>query len=50
MMEKSEREVKGKKPYVSVCMEIMEIAGKDIVTASQDSLADNDITKEDIFD
>ena len=50
MVEKSEKEVKGKKPYVSVCMDIMEFAGKDIVTASQDSLAGNDITKDDIFE
>lgn len=50
MVKKSEREVEGKKPYVSVCMNLVELAGTDIVTTSQDSLAEHDITKDDIFD
>ena len=50
MMEKSEREVKEKKPYVSACMDIMELAGEDVITTSQDSCAEHDITKDDIFD
>lgn len=50
MIKKSEKEVKGKQPYVSVCMEILDFAVNDIITSSQDSLAGNDITKDDIFD
>ena len=49
MMEKAENKVKGKKQYVSVWLETLTFETTDIVRASNDLQADNDITKDDIF-
>jgi hypothetical protein len=49
MMEKAENKVKGKKQYVSIWVETLTLETTDIVTASNDPQADNDITKDDIF-
>ena len=49
MIKKSENEAKRKKEYGSVCLEILTFDKMDIVTSSQDPLAGNDVTKDDIF-
>lgn len=49
MIKKSENDVKNKKQYVPFWMETLFFEGSDIVTASEDPNADNDITKDDIF-
>ena len=49
MIEKLKNEAGCKKWYVSICVEMCYLDEKDIVTASQDSQADNDIYKDDIF-
>ena len=47
MIERSEKEVKEKKRYVSVRVETIFLDKKDVLTAS---LEDNDVPKDDIFD
>jgi hypothetical protein len=47
MIEKSEKEVKDKKQYVSVCVETILLDEKDVITAS---IGDHDVNKDDIFD
>lgn len=49
MIKKLENEVKEKKPYVSVWLEMLSLDKRDVVTASVDPDADNDIMKDDIF-
>lgn len=50
MIKKQENEVMEKKPYVSIWLEMISLASIDVVTASKDSQAGNDITQDDIFD
>lgn len=50
MMEKSGNQIKEKKQYVSVRVEMIHLDKGDIVTASvQDPQAGNDINQDDIF-
>lgn len=50
MIERSEKEVRGKKRYVSVWLETLSLDSNDVVTSSQDPQAGNDVNKDDIFD
>ena len=51
MIEKWNNEAKSKKQYVSVLLETLFLDREDVITASiQDSQADNDVNKDDIFD
>lgn len=47
MIEKSEKEVKEKKQYISVRIETILLDRKDVITTSP---SDNDVNKDDIFD
>ena len=49
MIKKLGNEVMEKKPYVSVWLEMLSLDEREVVTASDDSQAENDITKDDIF-
>lgn len=50
MIKKQENEVMGKRPYVSIWLEMISLTNIDIVTTSKDSQDSNDITQDDIFD
>lgn len=46
MIEKSGKEIRDKKPYVSVCVETILLEKNDVITTSN---SDNDFTQSDIF-
>ena len=50
MIKKPENDVRDKKRYVPFWLKTLPLDGSDIVTTSTDPNADNDVTKDDIFD